>query len=270
MTAVFYPALAIGAIGLFLGALLAVAAKVFQVEEDERVPKLVEVLPGANCGGCGYPGCAGFAAAVVEGQAGVSGCTAGGQAVADRVAAIMGVKAEAVIRRRAVVLCLGTDGAAPNKYDYYGIRDCVAASKLVGGPKACEYGCMGFGSCEKVCAFGAIKIENGIAVIDENKCTACGACVAVCPKSIIKLVPAKNTYIVKCRSCDRGADMRALCKVGCIGCKMCVKACPCGAISVTDNLAEIDYSLCINCGKCAEVCPRKIIIHTAAPIAYQN
>ncbi len=253
------PVLSLGGMGLLFGSLLAYASQKFAVEVDERIPLVSEALPGANCGGCGYAGCGAFATAVVEGKAPVDGCPVGGASVASNVAEIMGVTVDATERKIARVLCNGTNNVAKEKYEYYGAMDCVAASKLGGGPKSCAYGCMGLGTCVKACQFDAIKIENGIAVIDPDKCTACGKCVNACPKSVIELIPESSKTWVMCKSKDKGKDVRALCDTGCIGCKICEKQCKFDAIHVVDNIAIIDYEKCVNCNQCVVKCPKNII-----------
>lgn len=268
MTEILFPALAIGAVGLVLGSLLAVAAKAFHVEVDERIEKITGCLSGANCGGCGYAGCSAYAAAIVNDGAPITACAAGGQAAADSIAAIMGMEAEKVEPVRAVVRCAGTTDKAVDRYDYYGIADCVTASKLQGGGhKACNFGCLGYGSCQDACSEGGISIVDGIASIDGASCIGCGSCVKVCPKGIIELVPKKHKIYVKCSSCDKAPAMRQKCAVGCIGCRICEKNCPAGAVTVTENHASIDYSKCTACGLCAEKCPKHIIINEDAPAA---
>lgn len=260
MNEILFPALAMGSVGLVLGLLLAVASKIFAVKVDEKAVAISEILPGANCGSCGYAGCSAYAQAISSGNAKPNCCSPGGQAVADKIAAIMGVEAEGVEEKCAVVCCNGKYDVAAQKYEYTGESDCVCASKVQGGgAKACTYGCLGLGTCAKVCSHGAISIVDGIAHIDYEKCGGCGECAAVCPKNIIKIVSTKQKYVVKCASCDKGAAMKEKCSVGCIGCKICEKNCPTGAITVGDNLAVIDYEKCINCGLCAEKCPKKII-----------
>ncbi len=266
MTEILFPALAIGAVGLALGILLAVAAKAFHVEVDERIEQITGCLSGANCGGCGYAGCSAYAAAIVNDGAPMGLCTAGGQAAANSIASIMGVEAVVVEPMRAVVRCAGVTGAAADHYEYCGIADCVAAAKLQGGGhKACNFGCLGYGSCQDACTEGGISIVDGVASIDGSACIGCGSCVKVCPKGIIELVPKKNKVYVKCSSCDKGAAMKVKCSAGCIGCRICEKACPNGAVTVTDSHASIDYSKCTNCGLCAEKCPRHIIVNEDAP-----
>ena len=261
MKDIIFPALAMGALGLVLGSLLAIASKIFAVEKDEKAEAIAEVLPGANCGSCGYAGCNVYASAISKEGAKINACSPGGQNVADAIAEIMGVSSEAVEEKCAVVLCNGTEENAADKYGYEGMQDCTAAAALQGGGhKACSYGCLGYGNCMNVCSNNAIRIENGIAVVDLDKCGGCGECAEACPKKLIKIVPKNVKYIVKCNSCDRGADMKSKCSVGCIGCKICEKNCPTEAIKVENNKAVIDYSKCINCGICAQKCPKKIIV----------
>jgi Na+-translocating ferredoxin:NAD+ oxidoreductase RNF subunit RnfB len=245
--------------GGVLGLALAIAAKVFAVKIDERIPKIREKLPGANCGGCGYAGCAALAEAIVKGEAKPTACVVGGEAVSDAVAEIIGIKSDKPVRMRAQVMCSGTSGFAIKKYVYVGAPDCIAASKLGGGNKFCPNGCIGLGTCASVCPFEAIKIENGVSAVDYEKCQGCGKCVQACPKQIIKLIPYDSKYWVGCMSVDKGAVTRSYCEVGCISCRLCEKACESGAIQVNDFVAAIDYTKCTQCGKCVEKCPRKII-----------
>jgi heterodisulfide reductase subunit A-like polyferredoxin len=172
----------------------------------------------------------------------------------------MGKESVATEKQVAFVKCSGSCDKTQVKYDYFGIRDCKKAAVVPGkGSKKCSYGCMGFGSCVKVCAFDAIHIVDGIAVVDKSKCSGCSKCTAECPNKLIELVPIKARHLVSCSSFDKGKDVKAACQAGCIGCKLCVKACEYGAINVEENLAYIDYNKCTNCGKCAAVCPVKVI-----------
>ena len=249
----------LGVMGLIFGAVLAFAAQKFAVEVDEREAKILEVLPGANCGGCGFPGCGGAAAAIAKGEAPVNACPVGGPAVAAKVGEIMGVSAEAGEKMVAHVMCKGTCSSAANKYEYQGIKDCRAAISLIGGPKDCSFGCLGLGTCVSVCGFGALSVVDGVAVVDEDKCVLCGKCMEACPKGIIAKKPASKEVVVDCSSKDPGKVVKTKCSAGCIGCKACEKACPVGAITVEDNKATIDYSKCIGCKQCAVKCPKKVI-----------
>ncbi|WP_458863786.1 RnfABCDGE type electron transport complex subunit B [Acidaminobacterium chupaoyuni] len=252
------PVVTLSALGLFFGILLAISSKIFHVEQDERLPKVTEALPGANCGGCGYAGCSNYASAVVAGQAPVTLCSVGGAAVGTKIAEIMGVDAGEQVRKVAHVNCRGGLNAK-RKYQYEGISDCLAASKVAGGPLECQYGCLGFGTCEKVCPYDAIHVVNDVAVVDADACKACGKCISACPRKLIDLVADTQDVFVNCSSHDRGPVVRQACEIGCIGCMLCQKTCKHDAIHVENNLASIDYSKCVNCGECIDVCPRKLI-----------
>ena len=259
----------LGGLGLGFGLVLAAASKAFYVEVDPRLEQLNECLPGANCGGCGYAGCGGYAEAVLNGEAPIGKCASGGNECAQAMGNIMGIKADAVTRKVALVRCSGEktydkDGnltkGAKVKANYEGFKDCLAATKVGGsGPLSCKYGCLGYGSCTKACKYGAIKVKHGVAQVDEDLCVGCMACAAVCPRGLIVPVEPGHNVVIACNSMAKGAVTTRGCTVGCIGCGLCQKICPKGAITVTNNLAVIDYSLCDNCGLCATVCPKKLI-----------
>lgn len=252
--------LSLGGMGFIFGLFLAIASKKFHVETDPRAAQIDEILPGANCGGCGFPGCAGYAQAVASGAAEINLCAPGGAAIAEQIAKIMGLETTQTERKVAVIHC-GIVQGCDKKYNYQGIQDCRAASLLAGGDKACMYGCLGFGTCKSVCPFDAIyKKENGVYCVDPEKCTSCGKCIDVCPKNLIDLVPYKNKVQVLCNSHNKGKETRVNCPLGCIACKICEKNCPVGAIKVIDNVAVIDQEKCISCGICAQKCPRNIIV----------
>lgn len=251
----------IGGLGAFVGVFLGVAGIAFKVKVNEKEEKVLEALPGNNCGGCGYPGCAGLAKAIAEGTAPVNQCPVGGEAVGNAIAKIMGKEAEKTEKKVAFVACKAHCEDVTLDYEYFGVEDCRMLGFVPnGGPKSCNQGCLGFGSCVKVCPFDAIHVVDGVAVVDRNKCKACGKCVAVCPKKLISLIPYNAKYTVSCSNTRKGPETMKECKAGCIGCGLCVKNCPNGAVKVENNNASIDYSLCVNCGTCAEKCPRKTIV----------
>lgn len=261
MNAIISAVLVVGIIGLAFGLLLAFASVIFKVETDSRIEKIEEILPGANCGACGFAGCSAYAHAVVEQGAPIDCCSVGKDKVARQVGGVMGIAAAAKTPRTARVMCAGDCSAAKPKYTYEGIEDCLAASRLAGGAKACRDGCLGYGNCVRVCKFGAIRIENGIAVIDEEKCAACGMCAKICPKHVIEMVPKEQKVLVLCKNHKKGKEVIDACSSGCISCGICEKNCPKEAIAVNNNLAEINYEKCISCGICANKCPKKVIIN---------
>lgn len=258
--AIIMATIVVAAVGLFIGLFLGVAGKKFEIEVDEREVAVREALPGNNCGGCGFPGCDGLAAAIAKGEAPVNGCPVGGEAVGKVIAGIMGQEVVESARQVAFVKCAGTCEKTQENYIYSGVEDCeMSAFVPGGGPKACSYGCLGFGSCVKVCPFDAIHIIEGVAVVDREKCKACGKCVAKCPRHLIELVPYEQKVYVGCSSHAKGKAVTSACEIGCIGCKKCEKVCPSEAISVSDFCAHIDYAKCTGCGACKEACPRQII-----------
>ncbi|MBR5617874.1 MAG: RnfABCDGE type electron transport complex subunit B [Oscillospiraceae bacterium] len=259
----------LGGLGLVFGLVLAAASKVFYVETDPRLEQLNACLPGANCGGCGYAGCGGYAEAVLNGETPIGKCASGGNECARDMAAIMGVKAVEVTRKVALVRCSGEKrydksgnlvSGAKLKAEYEGFQDCISASRIGGnGPLSCKFGCLGFGTCVKACKYDAISVVNGVAKVNEDRCVGCMACASVCPRNLIVPVEPKRNVVIACASLAKGAVTTRGCTVGCIGCGLCKKICPNDAITVEKNLAVIDYSKCDNCGLCATVCPKKLI-----------
>lgn len=259
---IFYAVLTLGVLGGVFGLVLAVASKVFEVKTDPRLDLILDCLPGANCGGCGYPGCAGCAAAILEKKAPVNACPSCSGLQTSRIAAVMGVEVQAVERRVAFVRCNGGDRAGHKFERYVGIEDCVAAMKVAGnGTLDCSFGCLGRGTCVKVCKFDAIHInDHGVAEVDREKCTCCMQCAKACPRHVIVSMPYAVDVVLPCANHEKGASAKAHCAVSCIGCKLCEKNCHTGAITVTDNLASIDYAKCDGCGKCIEVCKRGCLV----------
>jgi len=246
-----------GLMGLAFGVMLTVADKKLAVETDPRVAKVREVLGGANCGACGYAGCDAFADALVSGKAQPSGCPVGS---AKAIGAALGVTCEEGEKMVARVICQGDNGVAKERYEYDGYRSCAVAAGIAGGPKLCASACLGLGDCEKACAFGAIGMDNGLAHIEPKLCVACGKCVDVCPRGIIRLVPTDAKVLVLCRNRDTGRVARAACMTACIACGRCVKECKYDAILIEDGYARINLDTCTRCGACVKVCPCNCIV----------
>ena len=259
ITDVLIPVGIFAALGVLFGIVLAIASRVFAVKIDERVPQIIENLPGANCGGCGFSGCAALAEAVVKGEASPNACNACSLEGMRQIGEIMGIKFADPVPQRAHVMCSGTCHTARSQYHYEGAADCIAAERMGGGDKVCPNGCIGLGTCVAACKYDAIHVVDGLAVVDAHKCIGCGACATLCPKRLIKVIPVTSKYAVSCCSVESGAVTRKQCDVGCISCRICEKNCPAGAVSVNDFVATIDQSKCTGCGICAEKCPRKII-----------
>lgn len=261
MLAIIVPTMVVGGAGLACAAALAAAARMLAVREDPRVRELLDILPGANCGACGCAGCEGYAQALVAGGAPVNLCTPGGEEVACAVAALLGVDAQPVERKVAIVLCGGDDTMAGRRFAYNGVADCRAADAIGGGDKRCRYGCLGYGSCSQACPVGAIEItDEHLAIVHSDLCIGCGLCVDACPRSIIKLVPASSRIHVLCSSKDKGAVVKRACAAGCTGCGLCVKLAGNGAIRIQDRLAVIDYSKNLTANTIAERCPSNCIV----------
>jgi len=221
ITGIIAAAVVVGLVGIFVGLFLGVAGLKFKVEVDEKEEAVLAALPGNNCGGCGFAGCSGLAAAIAKGEAAVNACPVGGEPVGNKIAAIMGVEADATEKMVAFVHCQGDCEKASQDYEYSGVEDCRMMSFVpAGGPKSCNSGCMGYGSCVKACPFDAIHVVNGVAVVDKEKCKACGKCIAVCPKNLISLIPYSAKTEVVCKSTDKGPVTMKACSVGCIGCGM--------------------------------------------------
>jgi len=244
-----------------LGFLLGVFKKVFHVEVDPTVENVRAALPGANCGGCGYPGCDGLAVAIASGEAPVNACPVGGPAVAKEVGRIMGVDAKSEVVA-AVLLCQGSLDKCKPKAEYVGIKTCRAAKLSVNGTKRCDWGCIGLGDCEATCAFDAIHVgPDGIPHVDYSKCTGCGRCVAECPQKILSCLPVARTGAVALCSNrnSRKAQVIKDCSTGCIKCGKCEKVCPKACLKVTNGIPVIDYAMCDSCGECVKNCPTKVL-----------
>ena len=276
MNVILIAVIVLGAIGLIAALVLYFTSKKFAVKEDPRIGQVNEVLPGANCGGCGFPGCGGMASACVKAADAGSleglNCPVGGQPVMEKVAAILGMKVEASAPKLAVVRCNGTCENRPRTVIYDGVKSCRIANTTCMGETACAYGCLGCGDCVNACQFDAIKMneETGLPEVDSTKCTACGACAKACPRNIIEIRVVKGAkkmgVVVECMNKDKGAVAMKACKAACIGCQKCVKVCAFDAVHVENNLAYIDPEKCRNCRKCEQECPKKAIHALNMPV----
>ena len=240
---------------------LAIASIVMAVPKDEKAEAIEEILPGANCGACGYSGCAGYAKAVIQRRGSSRGLCSPGRRRGGRgyCASFSASPPCEVEYKTALVHCMGSHDNTTDRMKYQGISSCAAAVQLYGGISSCSFGCMGLGDCAAVCEYDAIKVCNGVASIDPTRCKGCSKCVQACPKHLISFVPLKPQAVVRCSNCDKGGVTRKLCKVGCIGCMKCVKVCESGAVTVNQFKASVDPAKCTACGKCVEVCPQDCI-----------
>lgn len=263
--------LVVSGLAALLALLLFLVAKKFRVEEDPRIDDVEKMLPGANCGGCGFAGCRGMSEALVK-QEDISSlyCPVGGGECMKKIATYLGKAASEREPMVAVVRCGGSCENRPRVNRFDGAQSCVVASSLYAGETGCSFGCLGLGDCASVCEFGALQINpaTGLPEVDEEKCTACGACVKACPKRIIELrkkAPKGRKIYVSCVNKDKGAVARKACKVACIGCGKCAKVCPFEAITVETNLAYIDFTKCKMCRKCVAECPTGAIVEFGFP-----
>ena len=261
VTSIVIAAALVAAVGILIGLFLGLAGIRFRVEVDEKEEAVLSALPGNNCGGCGFAGCSGLAAAIAKGEAPVNSCPVGGEPVAKKIGKIMGVDAGEGKKMVAFVHCQGDCNKAKTQYEYDGAKDCRMMRFVPGGgPKACRQGCLGYGTCVKECPFDAIHVKNGIAVVDKEKCKACGKCVAACPNHLITLIPYEAKVAVACANTEKGPVTMKACDVGCIGCGICVKNCPVQAVTVDNFRAVIDQDKCTGCGTCMGKCPKKAIV----------
>lgn len=271
ISTLLYTVLILSLLGGLLAVVLYVVAQKFNVQEDPRIDEVLEVLPGANCGGCGYAGCRAFVEAFVNNPERTDlFCPVGGNKAMQMAAMVLGRDTLEQAPRVAVVRCNGSCQVRPQLNVYDGSPSCAVVADLYGGETACSFGCLGLGDCVQSCAFDALTIdpETCLPVVDEDKCTSCGACVKACPRGIIEIRPKgpkSRRIFVSCMNKDKGALTRKACPVGCIGCGLCVKACPFDAITITNNLAYIDPDACRLCRKCVAVCPTHSILEINFP-----
>ncbi|MCL2601827.1 MAG: RnfABCDGE type electron transport complex subunit B [Treponema sp.] len=260
MNTIFIAVFSVTIVGASCAIMLCIAAKVMHVHVDERLELLHEIMPGVNCGACGYPGCTAYAEAMLSNSSVKTNlCTPGGADVAAKVSAVLGIEAESVEKKIAVVRCSGDCQSHERKMEYSGIQSCQAAKHLFGGEGACAFGCIGYGDCKVVCPTGAICIEDSLARVIPELCTGCGLCVKACPNDLITIESSTAPVAVLCSSIEKGAIVRGKCSSGCIACTKCVRECPERAITIEENLAIIDYNKCIGCEHCVDVCITKCI-----------
>ncbi len=258
----------VASIALLAGVLLAVISHFFGVEKSKDLKEISACLPGVNCGACGYKGCDDYAAALAKGEAQPNRCIPGAETTARALSELLGMEIEKPKDVVAFVHCDGYCEAASMKARYEGMKSCRSAAMVYGGPKSCRFGCLGFGECAAVCPAGAICMKDGIAHIDFERCIGCGLCQSICPKKIISMVPRTSPVVVMCSSTDKGAEARRVCQNACIGCKKCERSCPHGAITVTNNLAKIDYDKCTGCGTCVDSCPTGCLKSRFSPVPF--
>ena len=260
---ILYAFLIIAALGLLLGLGLAFAARKFAVKKDERAEQILAILPGANCGACGYPGCSGYAGALSAGKAQNGLCSPGGSKTSALVAKILGVADDGASERMvAFVHCRGNHELTARDFQYEGIEECTAAHMLFKGESSCKFGCLHLGSCMRVCPTNAIHRDaQGNVTVDPDACIGCRKCTLVCPTKVIRMVPERGTHAIACNSNDPGPVVRKICKVGCIACKICEKKFPDSGCTVVNFLSEIDYSKPMTqIGEAAAACPTKCIV----------
>lgn len=275
MNFILIAVIVLGAIALISAIVLYAVSKKFAVQEDPRIGQVVELLPGANCGGCGFAGCAGMADALVKGAdlGSIDGlmCPVGGADVMGQVADLLGMAVANTDPMVAVVRCNGTCEHRPRIVEYDGLLSCQAVNATCAGETGCGFGCLGCGDCVAACQFGAITMdeETGLPVVDEEKCTACGACAKACPRHIIELRkkgPKGRRVYVQCVNKDKGAVAKKACAVACIGCGKCQKVCKFDAITVENNVAYIDFNKCRMCTKCVDECPTGALVKVNFPV----
>lgn len=259
---VLLPTILVGVLGLVFGLMLALFAKKFAVPVNPLVQVVERLLPGANCGACGFPSCSSLAEKIASQEAPPNACLVGGPRVWAELSKLLGQGNESWELKRAFLLCQGGRGVAQTVADYEGIFDCRAAHLLSGSFKGCRFGCLGLGNCVRVCPFEALHLdeETSLPVVDWEKCTGCGKCVAECPRNLFVLVPKKTQVLVACTSPEGAKEVRKVCARGCIKCQLCVRVCPEGAITFENGRIVISREKCTLCGLCVEKCPTHCII----------
>lgn len=262
---VLVPIILVCVIGIVFGLILAIASTVLEVPKDQKEEDIRAMLPGANCGACGFSGCDGYAAALAKGEAKPGLCAPGGPAVAKAIGEYLGVGGADVEQKVAVVCCMGNDDNSTDRVAYEGIDRCAAANLVAGGKASCNYGCLAEGDCVRACQYNAIEICNGVAIVDDTRCVGCTMCAQACPRHLIAMVPKRRKAVNRCSNCDKGAATSKVCRVGCIGCGKCMRACPKGAITIENACAKVDYEKCVGCGLCTKECPRHCLTMLLVP-----
>ena len=257
---IIYAIITLGGLGIISAVFLYFVSQKFKIYEDPKIDVLTELLPGANCGGCGFAGCRALAEAIVrDGSTKGKICPVGGNTVNTKLAEIMGEAVVETVPKVTIIRCNGTFENAPHKYNYDSITSCAFAHSMGAGESACGYGCLGLGDCVKACNFDSLKIDSisGLPIVNYDKCVLCGACVKACPRNIIEIREKQNDNAVwvACMNKEKGVEAKKNCKVACIACRKCEKACEFGAITVENNLAFIDSTKCTACLKCVVGCP---------------
>ncbi len=260
MSPILLAILLVGGIAIVAGVGLGIANVIMAVKGNETAEKIVAVLPGANCGACSFSGCKGYAEALSTGKVKTNLCVVGGSKVAAQIAEILGTEAAETEAKCALVACRGDLECNKRVFDYSGFKSCKAAASFFGGDKACAFSCIGYGDCVNACEFGAVSVKNGVAKVNQSVCVGCGKCADACPKKIISIVPKKTAAAVLCSNPQKGPVKRKACTVGCMGCRMCEKACESGAITFDGFRAIVDAKKCVGCGKCVETCKFGCII----------
>jgi len=266
MNIILISTIAMGGMGLFFAVIVAIANKKLYVKEDPRIEKVIDELPGVNCGACGNASCYDLAQKIVKGEADANSCPVGGSEVADKIASVLGLESQQVVTKVAFVHCGATSSLRTKRAQYVGGETCNVAD-IIGGEIACAYGCLGYGDCIDACLFDAIEMVQGLPVVDMMKCTGCGQCVEACPRNIISLEVfdkkiSNAAIVIACSNPDKGAVVRKICKVGCIGCSLCERNCGDGSFYMDGMLARIDYDKVYNCehwDTVIEKCPAKTI-----------
>lgn len=248
----------LGGLGFLMGIILVLASIRLRVRVDERLREIITLLPNVNCGGCGFPGCSAFAERLLGGGVNLSKCLVLGEENRAKISEILGREENVLDKKVAVLVCQGGKEKCFRRFHLRGEKDCRSVALLHAGDKKCDFACLGYGYCVKVCPFGAIRMgEDDLPIIDEEKCTGCGICVKECPKGVLRLLPKSKLVYLACVSTNKGKEVRDACSVGCFACGICIKVCPYHALKMENNLPVMDFSLCTDCGICVHKCPTK-------------